>query len=165
MCCHSTAGTVCRAVTATLYLSGCGPRVQIRYAAADAACLLAILDSLVAVASPRQHVLDGTITPQRTVSATGQPAPEAVLADDPAAVEAPGTQHPSERSSAVPGEDDMVQRPGSDEAEPSSRMAAAEVVRWWSEQIQLSGRGTLVRNYHSLHRHGDWRVASLACIS
>ena len=121
-------------------------RAQIRYAAADAACLLAVLDSLVAAAPPRQYVLEGTPAPRSAVSTVGQPGPDAVLADDPELVEASRTQQPSEWSAAVPGEADAVQPPGGDGGEPASRIAAAEVVRWWSERIQLSGRGTLVRN-------------------
>ena len=100
-----------------------------------------------AVAPPRQHVLDGTTTPQRTVSAVGQPAAEAIVTDEPAAVkEAPGARQSSERRPALSCEDDTVQALDGDGGEPAARMAAAEVVQWWAESIQLSGRGTLVWN-------------------
>ena len=121
-------------------------RAQVSYAAADAACLLAVLDSLVAAAPPRQHVLDGTTTPQRAVATVSRPAADAVSTVEPAAAEeAPGTEQSRRASSpAAAGGDDAVRGPSGDGGEASSRTAAAEVVRWWAERIQLSGRGTLV---------------------
>ena len=132
-------GCACLVATST-QLAVCP---QIRYAVADAACLLAVLDSLAAAAPPREHVLEGTTTPQRKVSAASEPG--AVLTDEHACVGAQEMQQQSsERPPAVAGENCTVSGPGGDGGETSSRIATAEVVRWWAERIQLSGHGKLV---------------------
>ena len=117
---------------------------QIQYAAADAACLLAVLDSLVAAAPPSRHVIDSTAVMQSTAPQYSQQPPERHAVNSPTPDELPLDAQP--RAQSLPRHEGHTDAAGSDSsAACAASHTAADIVRWWAERIELSGRGTLVR--------------------
>jgi len=176
--------------------------IQIKYAAADAACLIALLDSFVAASPPASHPIRTFYGGQAKAAARGS-ASQASIRRSPGA--APGGGEAGSDASPAPARDAVAleQDPqsqavdgsglrasleglsmgdsgptaeaacsaahpeaatASTEAVQPPRDAASngqaecvaveggggansigEVVRWWAERLEMSGRGTLVR--------------------
>ena len=106
-----------------------------------------------AVAPPRQHVIDSPTSLQRAASKASEPSPRGGLLDTAAPSGAPEIEQSVATSPPAAGEDNGSLGLSGDADEDPSTQSAAEVVRWWADRIELSDRGTLVRAGRSAYCH------------